>query len=154
MILGSNLIKNVNGAIIFETDDGKQKDLFKLEKSGQDLFLTVEIRDEHGELIAKLNRNSFVFTKGGIDGRRKFETKQNPNSFILFDKEHNIELFNAFITKNGGVTITGVFYMDSIKIEITDKYLKINGMHMSTCIVDGFKHAIVISHHGIKIGAK
>jgi hypothetical protein len=150
---GTNIIRNCNGTVIYRTRGGKQKELFILEKNLGELLLTTEIRQEDGELLARLRRNSFVFTKSGFDVEKHFELgRRSPDVFILRKKDDNKELFKARIIDSMNVQVTGVFYTDATKIEATDERLMIGTNTLVGNVIEGFGSAMLIEEGAFSIG--
>lgn len=150
---GTNIIRNCNGTVIYRTRGGKQKELFILEKNLGELLLTTEIRNEEGELLARLRRNSFAYIKDGFDVERHFELgRRSPDIFILTRKDDNKELFKARIIDSMNVQVTGLFYTESTKIEATDEKLMIGTNTLIGNLIEGFGSAMLIEEGGFSIG--
>lgn len=153
MNFGTNVIRNCNGTIIYRTREGNEKELFILEKNAGELLLTTEIRDEEGDLLAKLRRNSFVYVKDGFDVENHFELEmRSPDTFILIRKNDGEELFKAKIIDNMNIQITGVFYTGFIKIEATDEKLMIGTNSMIGNEINGFGLGMLIEEGALAIG--
>jgi hypothetical protein len=124
---GTNIIRNCNGTVIYRTREGKQKELFVLEKNLGELLLTIEIRNENGELLAKLRRNNFVYTKV-VSKLKAFEWEENRQTFLL--EEHDNKELAELSTYNVQVT---VFFILITRIEATDEKLMIEQIHNRKC---------------------
>jgi len=150
---GTNIIRNCNGTVIYRTREGREKELFILETNAGELLLTTEIRDEQGDLLAKLRRNSFVYVKDGLDVENYFELgMKSPDTFILIRKNDGKELFKAKIIANMDIQITGVFYTGFIKIEATDEKLMIGTNLMIGNEINGFGLGMLIEEGAFAIG--
>ena len=149
---GTNIIRNCNGTVIYKTRKGKEKELFILEKNVGKLLLTTEIRNEKGELLAKLSRNSFVHVKDGFDVESHYELQIIQNMFMLIRKDDDKEFFKAKIIDSMNILVTGVFYAGSIKIEATDEKLMIGTNTLIGNVIVGFASAMLIEEGALKIG--
>ena len=150
---GTNIIRNCNGTVIYKTRKGKKKELFILEKNVGKLLLTTEIRNEKGELLAKLSRNSFVHVKDDFDIDSHYELQTIQNMFMLIRKDDGKEFFKAKIIDSMNIQVTGVFYTGSIKIEATNEKLTIGTNKLIGNVIVGFASAMIIEEGGaFKIG--
>jgi hypothetical protein len=150
---GTNIIRNCNGTVIYRTREGREKELFILEKNVGELLLTTEIRNEEGELLAKLRRNSFVYVKDGFDVESRYELqRRSPHMFILIRKDDDKELFKAKIIDSVNIQVTGVFYTESTKIEATDEKLMIGTITLIGNVIEGFASAMLIKEGAVMIG--
>lgn len=149
---GTNIIHNCNGTVIYKTKKGKEEELFILEKSAGKLLLTTKIRNEKGELLGKLNRNSFVYVKDGFDVESHYELQIIQNMFMLIRKDDGKEIFKAEIIDDMNIQVTGVFYAGSTKIEATDEKLMIGTNTLIGCAIKGFTSAMLIKEGGFAIG--
>ncbi len=153
MDFGTNIMRNCNGTVINRTREGNEDELFILETNAGELLLTTEIRNEKGDLLAKLRRNSFVYVKDGFDVEKHFEVgMRSPDTFILIRKNDGKELFKAKIIGNMNIQITGVFYTEFIKIEATDEKLMIGTNSMSGNEINGFGCGMLIEEDAFAIG--
>ena len=149
---GTNIIRNCNGTVIYRTRKGKEKELFILEKNVGKLLLTTEIRNEKGELLAKLSRNSFVCVKDGFDVESHYELQIIQNMFMLIRKDDDKEFFKAKIIDSDNIQVTGVFYTGATKIEATDEKLMIGTNKLIGNVIVGFASAMVIGEDSLTIG--
>jgi hypothetical protein len=83
--IGTNVWKDATGVIIHA--DGKEQLKLETRDDGQ-LLLSADIYDANGKHVAKLNRNSWVFTQPGYD------VTTQPTSLTVSDPQGNV-LFAA-----------------------------------------------------------
>ena len=149
---GTNVIRDCNGTVVFRSE-GKDKELFTLEKNANVLLLSTEIRDENGILLAKLRRNSFVYSNEGFDAKKMFLLqRRTPDTFILIRNEDNSELFKAQIMDNTNVLVTGVFYAGKTKIVATDEKLLIGTNRLIGNQIDGFGCGLLLEGGSFALG--
>ena len=125
LILGSNVYADQAYMVSYQTDikTGDRTNLFTLENSDGNLTLTTEIKDENSELIAKIDRNEFTQINKNFDVQGEIETE---NGITLTKRENGDVIFNAKITEDGYVAVSGIFYVGGKKIHITDRTVEIN----------------------------
>ena len=125
LILGSNIYADQAYMVSYQTDieTGNRTHLFTLENSDDNLTLTTEIRDENSELIAKINRNELTQINKNFDVQGEIE---KGNGLTLTRRENGDVIFNAKITEDGYVAVSGIFYVGGKKIRITDRTVEIN----------------------------
>ena len=125
LILGSNIYADQAYMVSYQTDieTGNRTHLFTLENSDDNLTLTTEIRDENSELIAKINRNELTQINKNFDVQGEIE---KGNGVSLTRREYGDVIFNAKITEDGYVAVSGIFYVGGKKIRITDRTVEIN----------------------------
>ncbi len=125
LILGSNVYADQAYMVSYQTDKktGDRTLLFTLENSDGNLTLTTEIRDENSELIAKIDRNELIQINKNFDMQGEIE---KGNGLILTKRENGDIIFNAKITEDGYVAVSGIFYVGSKKIRVTDRTVEIN----------------------------
>lgn len=125
LILGSNVYADQAYMVSYQTDKktGDRTLLFTLENSDGNLTLTTEIRDENSELIAKIDRNELIQINKNFDMQGEIE---KGNGLILTKRENGDSIFNAKITEDGYVAVSGIFYVGSKKIRVTDRTVEIN----------------------------
>lgn len=136
---GTNIIRNCSGTVVYRPSEGEDRELFTLEKNAGQLLLSTEIRDENGELLAKLWRNSFIYAQQGFDPDRSYELGgPSPDTFVLTRKEDRKAIFKAKIIDTNNIQVTGVFYMGSQKIEATEDKLVIGTNELRDNVIEGF----------------
>ena len=125
LILGSNVYADQAYMVSYQTDKktGDRTLLFTLENSDGNLTLTTEIRDENSELIAKIDRNELIQINKNFDMQGEIE---KGSGLILTKRENGDSIFNAKITEDGYVAVSGIFYVESKKIRVTDRTVEIN----------------------------
>lgn len=125
LILGSNIYADQAYMVSYQTDieTGDRTHLFTLENSDGNLTLTTEIRDENSELIAKIDRNELTQINKNFDVQGEIE---KGNGLTLTNRENGDVIFNAKITKDGYVAVSGIFYVGGKKIRVTDRTVEIN----------------------------
>lgn len=125
LILGSNIYADQAYMVSYQTDKetGNRTHLFTLENSDDNLTLTTEIRDENSELIAKINKNELTQINKNFDVQGEIE---KGNGLTLTRRENGDVIFNAKITEDGYVAVSGIFYVGGKKIRITDRTVEIN----------------------------
>lgn len=125
LILGSNIYADQAYMVSYQTDIeiGDRTHLFTLENSDGNLTLTTEIRDENSELIAKIDRNELTQINKNFDVQGEIEKE---NGLTLTNRENGDVIFNAKITEDGYVAVSGIFYVGGKKIRITDRTVEIN----------------------------
>ena len=125
LILGSNVYADQAYMVSYQTDikTGDRTNLFTLENSDGNLTLTTEIRDENSELIAKIDRNELTQINKNFDVQGEIEKE---NGLTLTKRENGDVIFNAKITEDGYVAVSGIFYVGGKKIRITDRTVEIN----------------------------
>ena len=154
ILLSSNAFIGSNGILSVQTN-GKQKEFFRIreifkERSpGSYLAVDVDVKDKEGKRQIKLAKNKPIIIDEGIsistehsethvtDGDNKtiirIKQLEDPQSIIngridsmwgLRDEEK--EKMKANIKITDGIQITGVFYADNHKIELTDESMRID----------------------------
>jgi len=151
---GTNVICNCSGTVVYKSSEGEEKELFTLEKNAGELLLTTEIRDENGDLLAKLRRNSFVYAREGFDAETFYDLGRHPpDTFVLTRNEDGKEIFKAKIIDNMNIQVTGVFHMGSQKIEATDDKLIIGTNELRNNVIEGFSGGgLLINESSMSIG--
>ena len=157
LIVGSNVYANPVYTLSYQADKntGDRIHLFTLENCDNGLTLTTEIRDENSEIIAKIDNNEFIQVNEIFDVQGEIE---KGNGLTLTRKEDGTVIFNARITEDGYVAVTGIFHVGSKKINITDRAVKIddvprqtiNGVNMHDSIFIGTSD-ILITDEGVRI---
>ena len=157
LILGSNFYANQVYTLSYQAnkDSGNKIHLITLENCGNRLGLKTEIRDENSDLIAKIDNSKFIQVDERFDARGEIE---NVNSLTLTRKKDDTVIFNAKITEEGYVAVTGIFYAEGKKIHITDSKVTIddvprqtiNGVNMHDSIFIGTSD-IIITDDGVWI---
>jgi hypothetical protein len=154
MVLGSTLFNNTNGAISFKNKSGRILDLFRVEKENDQLLLSTEVKGENGKIIGKLKWNNFSYINENFDGIINPSNEEIQFSCILRSKETNEEIINCTISKSGIISVKGVFFIESKRIEISDSSLKIGNnteFQMKSCCKDSMGKGIIICEDGISI---
>ncbi|MDD2338992.1 MAG: hypothetical protein PHG79_01695 [Methanosarcina sp.] len=125
LILGSNVYADPTYTVSYQADKntGDRTHLFTLENCDGDLILTTEIQDKDSELIAKIDKNKFTQINEKFDVEGEIEKR---NGLTLIKKETGDVIFNARITEDGYVAVSGTFYVEGKKIYITDRKVEIN----------------------------
>jgi hypothetical protein len=125
LILGSNIYADQVYTVSYQADKnmGDKIPLFTLENCDSDLILTTEIRDKDSELIAKIDRNKFIQINEKVDVQGEIK---KGNGLTLTRRENGDFIFNARITEDGYVAVSGIYYVEGKKIHITDRIVEIN----------------------------
>jgi hypothetical protein len=131
--------------------------LFTLENGDSGLILTTEIQDENSDLIAEIDKNKFIQVNEKFDVEGEIE---EGNGFTLTRKEDGAVIFNARITEDGYVAVTGIFHVGGKKIYVADREVKIddtprqtiNGVNMHDTIFVGTPE-ITLTHEGVRLSA-
>lgn len=131
LILGSNVYADQLYTVSYQTDKntGERTHLFTLENCNDGLILTTEIRDKDSELIAKIDRNEISQINEKFDMQGKIEDE---NGLKLTGRENGDVIFNARVTEDGYVAVSGIFYVGGKKIHVTDRKVEINDMPRQT----------------------
>jgi len=131
LILGLNVYADPVYTVSYQATryTGDKTHLFTLENCDGDLILTTEIRDENSELIAKIDRNELIQINEKFDAQGEIE---KGNGLTLTRKEDGDVIFNARITEDGYVAVSGIFYVGGKKIHITDRKVEIDDMPRQT----------------------
>jgi hypothetical protein len=157
LIFGSNFYADQVYTLSYQAnkDTGNKIHLITLENCGNRLGLKTEIRDENSDLIAKIDNSKFIQVDERFYARGEIE---NGNSLTLTRKKDDTVIFNAKITEEGYVAVTGIFYAEGKKIHITDSKVTIddvprqtiNGVNMHDSIFIGTSD-IIITDDGVWI---
>ncbi len=125
LILGSNIYADQVYTVSYQADKnmGDKATLFTLENCDGDLILTTELRDKDSELIAKIDRNKFIEINEKVDVQGEIK---KGNGLTLTRRENGDAIFNARITEDGYVAVSGIFYIEDKKIYVTDRKVEIN----------------------------
>ncbi len=125
LIMGSNVYADQIYTVSYQTDKNTEDktQLFTLENCDGNLILTTEIRDHNSEIIAKIDRNEFTQINEKFDVQGEIEKE---NGLTLIKRENGDVVFNAKITEDGYVAISGIFYVGGKKIHITDSEVEID----------------------------
>lgn len=123
LIFGSNVFADQMYTVSYQENTGEKTHLFTLENSDNGPVLTVEVRGEDSELIAKIDRNEFTQINEKFDMQGEID---KGNGLILTKKENDDVILNARITEDGYVAVSGIFYIRGKKIHITDRKVEIN----------------------------
>lgn len=131
LILGSNVYADPVYRLSHQEDrnTGNKTDLFTLENCNGSLILTTEIRGENSKLIVKIDKDELIEIDKNFDVQEEIE---KGNGLMLTKKEDGTIIFNAKITENQYVEVTGTFYVGSKKIHITDHTVEINNISRKT----------------------
>jgi len=125
LILGSNVYADQAYMVSYQTnkDTGDRTNLFTLENCDGNLILTTEIWDENSELIAKIARNELTQINKNFDMQGEIETG---NGLTLTKRENGDVIFNAKITEDGYIAVSGIFYVGGKKIRVTERTVEID----------------------------
>ncbi|MGI5993045.1 MAG: hypothetical protein ACOX79_12345 [Methanosarcina sp.] len=125
LILGSNIYADQVYTVSYQADKnmGDKTHLFTLENCDSDLILTTEILDKDSEFIAKIDRNKFIEINEKVDVQGEIK---KGNGLTLTRRENGDAIFNARITEDGYVAVSGIFYIEDKKIYVTDRKVEIN----------------------------
>jgi hypothetical protein len=125
LIMGSNVYADQTYTVSYQTDKntGEKTHLFTLENYDGNLILTTEIRDKNSEIIAKIDRNEYTQINEKFEIQGEIEKE---NGLTLIKRENDDVVFNAKITEEGYVAISGIFYVGCKKIHITDREVEID----------------------------
>jgi len=155
MNLGSNILENCDGTILYKRGKGDPIEVFKLEKRGADLSLSIDIREEGGKTVGRVVRNSFVTVIEGYDAKSDFEIKRSPNELSFTRRRDGKALLKAVIDAKGIVAVTGEFVIGSHKLEVTWKEFRIINLQRRTLMFslsgvsfNGFGTAVLITPKG------
>ncbi|MCC4770632.1 hypothetical protein FXV91_10680 [Methanosarcina sp. DH2] len=130
LIMGLNVYVDPVYTVSYEDKNtGDRTHLFTLENCDGDLILTTEIRDKDSKLIAKIDRNEFAQINEKFDVRGEIE---KGNGLTLTRREDGGAIFNARVTEDRYVAVSGIFYVGGKKIQITDRKVEINDMPRQT----------------------
>lgn len=131
LILGSNVYADPVYNLSYQPggNSGDLIPLFVLENCDSGLLLTTEIRDENSEIIARVDKNEFIQINENFDVQGEIE---KGNGLLLTRKEDGTVIFNAKITEEQYVEVTGTFYVGDRKIRITDRTVEINDVPKKT----------------------
>lgn len=131
LILGSNVYANQLYTLSYQTAKNTEDKthLLTLENCDGGLILTTEIRDKNSELVGKIDKNEFIQINEKFDVQGKIE---KVNGLTLKRKEDGTIIFNARITEDGYVAVTGTFYVGARKIHITDRKVEIDDIPRQT----------------------
>jgi len=131
LIMGSNVYADPLYRLSYQPDRNSEDRtlLFSLENCNGGLILTTEIRDENSELIAKIDQNEVIEINENFDVQGEIE---KGNGLTLAIKEDSAVIFNARITEDQYVEVTGTFYVGGKKIHITDRTVEINDVPRKT----------------------
>ncbi|HII79857.1 MAG TPA: hypothetical protein HA261_05575 [Methanosarcina sp.] len=130
LILGSNVYADQMYTVSYQDKNtGDRTHLFSLENCDGDLILTTEVLDKDSELIAKIDRNNIVQINEKFVVQGEIEKE---NGLTLTRRENSDVIFNARITEDGYVAVSGIFYAGGKKIHITDRKVEINDMPRQT----------------------
>jgi hypothetical protein len=130
LILGLNVYVDPVYTVSYQDKNaGDKTHLFTLENCDGNLILTTEIRDEDSELIAKIDRNEFTQISEKFDVQGEIE---KGNGLTLTRREDSDVIFNARVTEDRYVAVSGIFYVGGNKIHITDRKVEINDMPRQT----------------------
>jgi hypothetical protein len=159
LILGANIYANPIYTVSYQADqNSKDKiSLFTLENGDSGLILTTEIQDKNSNLIAEINKNKFIQVNEKFDVEGEIE---KGNGFILTRKEDGAVIFNARITEDGYVAVTGTFHVRGKKIYVADREVKIDDIPRQTLnganIHDSFfvgTPEITLTDDGVRLSA-
>ncbi|MDI9394170.1 MAG: hypothetical protein QM426_01575 [Euryarchaeota archaeon] len=156
LVLGSNVYADQMYTVSYQDENtGDRTHLFSLENCDGDLILTTEVLDKDSEFIAKIDRNKIVQINEKFVVQGKIEKE---NGFTLTRREDSDIIFNAKITEDGYVAVSGVFYAGGKKIHITDRKVEINDIPRQTIngvdLHDTFfvgKNNITLTDDGLKL---
>ncbi len=133
LILGSNVYADPVYNLLYkpeynllykpDMDSEERIPIFTLENCDDGLLLTTEIRDANSEIIAKIDKNKFIQINENFDVQGEIE---KGNGLMLTKKDDGTVIFNAKITEDQYVEVTGTFYVRGKKIRITDRTVEIN----------------------------
>lgn len=150
LILGSNVYADQTYTVSYQTDKntGDRTHLFTLENCDGNLILTTEIRDENSELLVKIDRNEFTQINEKFDVQGEIEKE---NGLTLTKRENGDVIFNAKITEDGYVAVSGIFYAGGKKIHITDRKVEINDIPRQTINGVNVHDTIFVGNYDITI---
>jgi len=159
LILGANIYANPIYSVLYQADKNTQEkiNLFTLENGDSGLILTTEIQDENSDLIAEIDKNKFIQVNEKFDVEGEIE---EGNGFTLTRKEDGAVIFNARITEDGYVAVTGIFHVGGKKVYVADREVKIddtprqtiNGVNMHDSIFVGTPE-ITLTDEGVRLSA-
>jgi hypothetical protein len=131
LALGANVYANPTYIVTYEIDKTTRDNihLFTLENSNEGLILTAEVKDEAGNLVAKVDKNKL--TLGDERIYVKGEIEKGPG-LTLARKDDDTVILNTRITGDGYVAVTGTFHAGGKKIYIADDAVKIDDVNCQT----------------------
>lgn len=148
LILGSNVYADQMYTVSYQENTGEKTHLFTLENSEGGLILTTEIRNADSELIAKIDRNEFTQINKKFDVQGEIEKEKG---LTLTGRENGDIVFNARITQDGYVAVSGTFYAGGKKILITDRKVEINDTPRQTINGVNVHDTIFIGNYNITL---
>lgn len=159
LIMGANIYANPTYSVLYRADKNNEDKihLFTLENGDINLILTTEIQDENSNLIAKIDKNKFIQVNDKFDVQGVIE---EGNGLTLTRKQDDAVIFNARITEDGYVAVTGIFHAGGKKIYVADREVKIddlprqtiNGANIHDSIFVGTPE-IVLTTEGVRLSA-
>ena len=153
MNLASNIITNVPGVVLVQTDRGCTE-LLSLEVGdrSQQVLLTMEVYDADKNHVARLRRNAWVFNDA-----ERFEVTTSPDSLRLTEKNSGTVVVEAnVLDRNRVQVLQGDLYTplgDRIEIRPDRVVFLTNTFMGNTLIGQGQGAAIVIGHTGFLLGS-
>jgi hypothetical protein len=147
--IGNNEWVHTNGCIVYQGENGKDKELLKYELTADKKpLLTVEIRDADGNLLGKVNKST-AFT----DVDPQFEAKQTLKGNTLFKlalrrKKDKKKYFEIIIFSPTDIAINGIFHLKEMPypVIVNSKGITIGqGALISHCIFENHGNAVYIS---------
>jgi hypothetical protein len=125
LILGANVYANPTYKVSYEVDKNTRESipLFTLENTDKGLILSTEIKDESGNIIAKIDNNKPALVDESLDLKGEIEKGAG---LTLTRKNEDTALLNARITEDGYVAVIGTFFAGGKKIYISNEAVKID----------------------------
>lgn len=159
LIFGANIYANPTYTVLYQADKNSEDKihLFTLENSEGNLILTTEIQDEYSNIIAKIDKNEFTQVGEKFDVKGEIEQE---DGLTITKKEGDAVIFNARITEDGYVAVTGIFHVAGKKIYVADREIKINdeprqninGVNVHDSIFVGTP-VVTLTDEGVKLSA-
>lgn len=141
---GSNLIMNCHESVVVNG-----KEFFRLRgRAGDDqLVVDFELRDEQGNLVAKIAKNNVVHARPGL-------TVHNQKDFSeVVDSSTGETLARIEEIGPRRVKVTGTFWFDGVRYVLKDDRIETGkGNRISGNTVIGGSAGITFGPHGISLG--
>ncbi|KKG32698.1 hypothetical protein [Methanosarcina mazei] len=139
--------------LVDETTNGMVH-LFTLKNTNSGLILTTDIRDQYGDILAKIVENKVSFINNGYSAEGAIGNK---SGITITRTEDGCVIFNATIIEDNYAKINGILHVGGKRLQITEEEIKIDdvnrdiinniSLHGNTFIGIG---DIVITENGVR----